>query len=35
MKFFGILFNGSLRTEFHPAFFLLALHCRALQTFKR
>jgi len=26
MKFFGILFYGSLGTEFHPVFFLFVLH---------
>jgi len=35
MKFFGVLLNGSLGTELHPAFFLLVLHACGLQTFKR
>jgi hypothetical protein len=35
MKFFWVLFDGSLGTEFHPPFFLLALHSSGLQTFKR
>jgi hypothetical protein len=34
MKFFGILFNGGSRTEFHPAFFLLALHCCGPPVFR-
>lgn len=35
MKFFGVLFNGSLGTEYHPAFFLLVLQHCGLQAFKR
>jgi hypothetical protein len=34
MKLFGVLLNGSLRTKFHPTFFLLALHSFSLQAFK-
>jgi len=35
MKFFGVLLNGSLGAEFHPALFLLGLHACGLQAFKR
>ena len=35
MKFFRVLFKGSLGTEFHPVFLLLVLHACGLQAFKR
>lgn len=35
MKFFWVLFEGSLGTEFHPHFFLLAWPSCSLQRFGR